>query len=92
MVGEMKIARSDTFNNKEQEEMVSRHNQEPDHQEGALWSIKKGDLSKCVTWHADYFELQTMKAQKTQKELYTSPLTASKNLEGFVKEESYHQR
>lgn len=27
-------------------------------------------------WHADYFELKTIEAQKAQEELFTYPLTA----------------
>ena len=31
--------------------------------------------------HVDYFELNTIKAQETQEELSTSPLTTEKNLD-----------
>ena len=32
-------------------------------------------------WHVNYFELKKIKVQKTQEEIFTSPLTAVKNLE-----------
>ena len=31
---------------------------------------------KMSLWHVDYFELKTIKAQKTQEEMLTFPLTA----------------
>ena len=39
-------------------------------------------LQNVPLWQAGHFELKAIKARKTQKELSTSPLTASKNLDG----------
>ena len=37
--------------------------------------------SKTSLWQADYFELKTIKAQKTQEEIVTLSLTTYKNLD-----------
>lgn len=38
-------------------------------------------LQNVLLWYVDYFELTTIKAQKTQEELSTFPLTAEKSLD-----------
>lgn len=37
---------------------------------------------KMSLWHADYFEMNTIKAQKTWEETLTFPLSDCKNLDG----------
>ena len=41
--------------------------------------VQNKSPQRAPFWHDDYFELKTIKSQKTQEELGTSPLTAWKN-------------
>lgn len=44
-------------------------------------------------WHVNYFEMKIIKTHKAQEEFFTSPLSASKNLDrGPGARESYHQK
>lgn len=38
--------------------------------------VRSESLKNMPPWHADYFYLETIKAQQTQKEFVTSPLPA----------------
>ena len=54
----------------------------------------QGRLSQNVSlWHMDYFELKTIKTQKTREEFFTPSLTdESIQVENLVQEKSYDQR
>lgn len=55
--------------------------------------LQNEPLLNVPLWHVGYFKWKTIKAQRTQEELFASHLSASKNLDqGLVQEESSPHR
>lgn len=56
--------------------------------------VQNKSPQKAPLWPADYFELKTIKAQKTQQEFFNflPQLLKRIYIEGLVQEESYHQK